>query len=112
MTNTNTNLRGLIGNEYYNMVDLKNDIILAFETDEDVIVYNASNNVIKAYIDSPEATEYRIIIEEVDGLIVVVDVDGLTVVVVDVAKDLKKEIMDNLSGWGTLNGEEVITGAK
>lgn len=79
MTNTNTNLslRGLIGNAYYNAWELKNDIILAFEVEGDVIVYNASNNVIKAYIGSPEATEYRIMTEEVDGLTVVVDVEEL-----------------------------------
>lgn len=76
MTNTNLNLRELIGNEYYNMEELKNDIILAFETEEEVIVYNASNNVIRAYVDA-QATEYNILIEEVDGLTVVEDVEEL-----------------------------------
>ena len=76
MTNTNLNLRGLIGNEYYNMVDLKNDIILAFETEEEVIIYNVSNNVIKAYVD-PQDEEYNILTEEVDGLTVVTDVEEL-----------------------------------
>lgn len=76
MTNTNLNLRELIGSEYYNMEELKNDIILAFETEEEVIVYNASNNVIRAYVDA-QATEYNILIEEVDGLTVVEDVEEL-----------------------------------
>lgn len=76
MTNTNLNLRELIGNEYYNMEELKNDIILAFETEEEVIVYNASNNVIRAYVDA-QATEYNILIEEVDGLTVAEDVEEL-----------------------------------
>ena len=76
MTNTNLNLRELIGNEYYNMEELKNDIILAFETEEEVIVYNASNNVIRAYVYA-QATEYNILIEEVDGLTVVEDVEEL-----------------------------------
>ena len=76
MTNTNLNLRGLIGNEYYNMVDLKNDIILAFETEEEVIIYNVSNNVIKAYVD-PQDEEYNILTEEVDGITVVRDVEEL-----------------------------------
>lgn len=76
MTNTMLNLRGLIGNEYYNMVDLKNDIILAFETEEEVIIYNVSNNVIKAYVD-PQDEEYNILTEEVDGLTVVTDVEEL-----------------------------------
>lgn len=77
MTNTNLNLRGLIGNEYYNMEELNNDIILAFETEEEIITYNVSNNVIKAYINSPEATEYSILTEEIDGLTVVTDVEEL-----------------------------------
>lgn len=77
MTNTNTNLRELIGNEYYNMMELKNDIILAFETEEEVIVYNVSNNVIKAYINSQDATEYNIATEETNGLTVVIDVEEL-----------------------------------
>ena len=76
MTNTNLNLRGLIGNEYYNMVDLKNDIILAFETEEEVIIYNVSNDVIKAYVD-PQDEEYNILTEEVDGITVVRDVEEL-----------------------------------
>ena len=69
------NLSGLIGNAYDNMEGLNNDIILAFETEEEVITYNASNNVIKAYINSPEATEYSIAIEEINGFTVVVDVE-------------------------------------
>ena len=77
VTNTNLNLRGLIGNEYYNMVELKNDIILAFNTEEEVIVYNVSNNVIKAYIDSQEDTEYNILTEEMDGLTVVMEIEKL-----------------------------------
>ena len=76
MTNTNLNLRGLIGNEYYNMVDLKNDIILGFETEEEVIIYNVSNDVIKAYVD-PQSEEYNILTEEVDGITVVRDVEEL-----------------------------------
>ena len=76
MTNINLNLRGLIGNEYYNMVDLKNDIILAFETEEEVIVYNVSNGVIKAYVD-PQDEEYNILIEEADGLAEVMEIEKL-----------------------------------
>ena len=76
MTNTMLNLRGLIGNEYYNMVDLKNDIILAFETEEEVIIYNVNNDVIKAYVD-PQDEEYNILTEEVDGITVVRDVEEL-----------------------------------
>ena len=75
MTNTTLNLRELIGSAYGNMKELEADIILAFETEEEVIVYNASNNIIKAYIDNPEATEYNIAIEEADGFTVVVDVE-------------------------------------
>lgn len=77
MTNTNLNLRELIGNAYYSMEELEADIILAFETEEEVITYNTNNDVIMAYINSPEATEYNIIIEEIDGLAVVVDVEEL-----------------------------------
>ena len=77
MTNTTLNLRELVGNGYNNMEELKSDIILAFETEEEVIVYNANNNVIMAYIDSPEATEYIITTEEEDGLTVVVNVEEL-----------------------------------
>lgn len=69
------NLSGLIGDAYDNMEELNNDIILAFETEEEVITYNVSNNVIKAYINSPEATEYNITIEGINGFIVVVDVE-------------------------------------
>ena len=74
MTNTTLNLRELVGSGYNNMEDLKSDIILAFETEEEVIVYNANNNVIKAYIDSQESAEYNIVTEEINGLTVVVDV--------------------------------------
>ena len=76
MTNTNLNLRGLIGNEYYNMVELKNDIILAFNTEEEVIVYNVSNGVIMAYVD-PQDEEYNILTEEMDGLTVVMEIEKL-----------------------------------
>ena len=76
MTNTNLNLRGLIGNAYYNMEDLKDDIILAFETEEEVIVYNVSNGVIKAYVD-PQDEEYNILIEEADGLAEVMEIEKL-----------------------------------
>ena len=69
------NLSGLIGNKYYNMLELKDEIILAFETEKEVTVYNVGNNVIKAYINSPEATEYNIITEEINGFAVVVDVE-------------------------------------
>lgn len=69
------NLSGLIGNAYDSMEELSSDIILAFETEEEVITYNASNNVIKAYINSPEATEYNIVVEEINGFAVVVDVE-------------------------------------
>lgn len=75
MTNTMLNLRGLVENEYDNMEELNNDIILAFETEEEIITYNESNNVIKAYINSPEATEYSITIDGINGSIVVVDVE-------------------------------------
>lgn len=77
MKNTTLNLMGLIGSAYDNMEELNNDIIIAFETEEEVVTYNANNNVIMAYIDSPEATEYIVITEEVDGLTVVVDVKEL-----------------------------------
>lgn len=74
MTNTNLNLKGLIGNEYYSVWELKNDIILSFNTEEEVIVYNVSNNVIKAYVD-PQDEEYDIITEEVNGITAVMDVE-------------------------------------
>ena len=75
-TNTNLNLRGLIGNAYYNMEDLKNDIILAFEVEEEVIVYNVSNNAIKAYVN-PQDEEYNILIENQDGITVVTEVEEI-----------------------------------
>ena len=75
MKNIALNLSGLIGNAYDSMEELNNDIILAFETEEEVIVYNANNNVIKAYVNSPEATEYNIVTEEINGFTVVVDVE-------------------------------------
>lgn len=77
MTNTTLNLRGLIGNAYNNAWELNGDIITAFETEEGIITYDESNNVIKACVGGTEGAEYNIAIEEVDGLAVVVDVEEL-----------------------------------
>ena len=74
-TNTNLNLRGLIGNAYYNVKDLEDDIILAFETEEEVIVYSVSNNVIRAYVDVQEAAEYNILVEKEDGFTIVREIE-------------------------------------
>ena len=83
MNNIELNLRELIGNSYYSMRELREDITQAFEAGQDEMVYTryftgdneADNDVlIRAYVDDPEVEQRRIKVKHVDGEEVVVGV--------------------------------------
>lgn len=83
MNNIELNLRELIGNSYYSMKELREDITQAFEVKENEMVYTryfTGNNgadcdvLIRAYVDNPEIEPRGISVKHVDGGEVVVGV--------------------------------------
>ena len=84
MNNIELNLRELIGNSYYSMRELREDITQAFEAGQDEMVYTryfTGNNgaghdvLIRAYVDNPEVEQRRIKVKHVAGEEVVVGVE-------------------------------------
>lgn len=77
MNNIELNLRELIGNSYYSMKELREDITQAFEVKENEMVYtryftNSSSGddydvLIRAYVDNPDVEPHRIKVKHVNG---------------------------------------------
>ena len=83
MNNIELNLSKLIGNSYYSMKELREDIIKAFAVKEDEMVYTryftnsnggAHDVLIRAYVDNPEVNPHRIKVKHAGSGEVVVGV--------------------------------------
>ena len=83
MNNIELNLRGLVGNSYYSMKELREAITQAFEVEENEMVYTryfTGNNesdcdvLIKAYMDNPEVEQRGIKVKHVKNEEVIIGV--------------------------------------
>ena len=83
MNNIELNLRELIGNRYYSMKELREDIIQAFEVEENEMVYtryftgNGKDDcdvLIRAYVENPEVEPRGIKVKHLENEEVIIGV--------------------------------------